>query len=264
MKPNHALPSFSRRTFLKGTATALASLLLSPRRISIAAPPDRLAAGGPIIADHSVVDRYTDIPQTYIDLVKQMWADIPGESHSSGNRKGCSLLQNLDSRFQVSVTEGGAPEANTDQHLRISRATYGDVGHASGWVYGYGEEDWYTSTTAIQRTKDHLTYCNTHNLPIAAMGFGWCWDTTWQNGPGGTTDPVYQVQWAGSSVGGPDGNLRWGLDAGDYALTGNHVCMDTYLDATQQYMAHCTANAYPTKVFFTTGPVDGGGNTGES
>ena len=76
-------------------------------------------------------------------------------------------------------------------------------------------------------------------------------------------DPVYQVRWAGSSVGGPDGDLRWGLDADDYALTGNRVCMDTYL-APPGYIDHCQANGYPTKVFFTTGPVDGGGNTGEN
>jgi hypothetical protein len=40
--------------------------------------------------------------------------------------------------------------------------------------------------------------------------------------------------------------------------------MDTYLDATQQYIDHCQANGYATRVLFTTGPVDGGGNTGES
>ena len=56
----------------------------------------------------------------------------------------------------------------------------------------------------------------------------------------------------------------WGLDADDYALTGNHVCMDTYIQATQALIDHCEANGYPTLVFFTTGPVDGGGNTGES
>jgi hypothetical protein len=166
------------------------------------------------------------------------------------------LLQDQDSRYAVNVVDGGEPEAYTDQHLRISRATWGDVDSASGWQYGYGEEDWYTSATAIQRTKAHLAYCNTHSLAIAAMGFGWCWDMCWNNDPGGTTDPVYQVQWAGSSSGGPDGNLRWGLDAADFALTGNHVCLDTYLDATQQYMDYCTAQSYPTRVFLTTGTVD--------
>ena len=78
----------------------------------------------------------------------------------------------------------------------------------------------------------------------------------WMNEPGGGEDPVYLVRWAGSSVGGPEGNLRWGLDAADEALTGNTVCLDTYLDATQQYIDYCAASGYATKVFFTTGPVD--------
>ena len=257
--------TFSRRTFLQGsTAAALATLL--PRGLWNAAQPIGwlTPAAGLIIADHTVVDQYADIPQAYIDLIKKMWVSVPGESHSEAYRRGCELLQEADSRFQVNVIDGGTPEAYTDQHLRISRATWGDVDSASGWQYSYGEEDWYTSTTAIQRTKAHLAHCHTTGPALAAMGFGWCWDTTWQNDPGGTTDPVYQVQWAGSSVGGPEGNLRWGLDAADETLTGNSVCMDTYLGATQQYIDHCQTNSYPTKVFFTTGPVDGGGNTGEN
>ncbi len=35
-----------------------------------------------------------------------------------------------------------------------------------------------------------------------------------------------------------------------------HVNLDTYLEATQEYIDYCTTNGYPTKVFFTTGPVD--------
>ena len=69
-------------------------------------------------------------------------------------------------------------------------------------------------------------------------------------------DPVYQVRWVGRSIGGPDGDMCWGLDAEDFSLTGNRVCMDTYLSATQQYIDHCHMNNYPTKVFFTTGPAD--------
>ncbi len=260
--------SFSRRNFLKGsTAATLATLL--PRGSLRAASPTPTGgllkpAAGQIIADHTGVAQYADIPQAYIDLVKKMWVSVPGESHSEAYRRGCELLQDADSRFQVNVIDGGTPEAYTDQHLRISRATWGDVGSASGWRYSFGEEDWYTSNTAMQRTKAHLTYCHTTGPALAAMGFGWCWDMTWTNNPGGTTDSVYQVQWAGSSDGGPEGNLRWGLDAGDQALTGNSVCMDTYLGATQQYIDHCQTSGYPTKVFFTTGPVDGGGNTGEN
>jgi hypothetical protein len=259
----------SRRRFLLGAAAVLARALLPPgRALGTARVPLVLLRGiptaGPLIADHNIVSMAQYIPQPYIDLVKTMWADIPGESHSSGYRMGCELLETQDSQFQVNVTESGTPEGPTDQYLRLSRATWGDVGSPTGWQYSYGEEDWYTSAQAIQRTKDHLTYCHANGLPIAVLGFGWCWDMTWHNPPGGGTDPVHQVRWAGSSVGGPDSDLCWGLDADDFALTGNHVCLDTYLDATQQYVDHCQANGYATRILFTTGPVDGGGNTGES
>ena len=45
--------------------------------------------GGPIIADHTVVDKYDDIPQHWIDEVKKMWIDIPGESHSEIGSASC-------------------------------------------------------------------------------------------------------------------------------------------------------------------------------
>jgi hypothetical protein len=71
-----------------------------------------------------------------------------------------------------------------------------------------------------------------------------------------TADPVYGVHWGGETYLGPEGDRFWGLDSGDQALTGNSVCMDTYLAATQSYIDYCTAKGYNTKVFFTTGPVD--------
>lgn len=216
----------------------------------------------PLVVDHHAVVKVADIGQALIDRVKSFWVCIPGESHSLGYRKGCELLQIVDPRFSVQVTESGVPESATTNHLRISTATWGDVSHPTGWRYGYGEEDWYTSAQAVARTKSHLDYCHNTGPQLAAMGFGWCWDMTWQNAPGGGVDPVYLVRWAGSSEGGPEGNLRWGLDAEDTVLTGNSVCMDTYLAATQEYIDHCRANGYVTVVFFTTGPVDSVGERG--
>lgn len=212
-------------------------------------------SGPNIIADHNAVSQYDKIPTQYKNLVKRMFANIPGESHSRAYQRGCELLQALDSSFVVNVTEGGAPEAFTDQHLRISGVTWGDVATPTGWIRGYGEEDWFTSPQAIQHTKDHLTYCNTHGLEIAAFGFAWCWDME-VGGVAGAVDPENHTRWGGTSVGGPDGARAWGLDAGDYSQTGNHVCMDTYLNATQEYIDHCQQNGYATRVFFTTGPVD--------
>ena len=42
----------------------------------------------------------------------------------------------------------------------------------------------------------------------------------------------------------PEGNRPWGLDAGDNTLTGNTVTMDTYLNATQEYINYCQTNGY--------------------
>ena len=229
-----------------------------------------LAASSPtqIIADHTSVARYSAIPQAYLDLVKAMWLDLPGESHARGIRNGARLLAAQDSRYAVSVVESGAPETATTAHLRLSCATWGDWGNAAGWLYDYGEEDWYTNATGRERTKAHLTYCNENGYPISAFGFGWCWDMTWAGWltPRPTSpnelDPVYNVHWAGSTHRGPEENRIWGLDSGDQALTGNSVCMDTYLAATQSYADYCAAKGYATKVFFTTGPVDS--YTGES
>lgn len=216
----------------------------------------RYYPNGQIIVDHTSVALYSSIPEAYITEVKKMWLNVPGESHSEAYRTGLTLLEAVDGTYAASVYDSGDPEAYTTANLRCSRATWGDYDNATGWRYGYGEEDWYTNTTAISRTKAHLDYANTHSLTIAAMGFGWCWDTTWVNGLGGDADPVTGNRWAGSSVNGPEGNLRWGLDSADTTQTSNSVCMDTYLDATQQFIDYCVAQGYSTKVFFTTGPID--------
>jgi hypothetical protein len=201
------------------------------------------------VADHTVVSKYDQIPQQYINEVKKMLLDIPGESHSRAYLYGLQLLQALDSKYAVNVVWTGEPEGSTDQHLRAAWSYWG----GSYWTYSAGEEDFYTNQAAINMMKNHLTYLKaTRNNPVAAFGFGWCWDMTWQNDPGGGVDPVYGVHWAGSSVGGPSGNMRWGIDDEDNALTGNSVNLYTYINAVVGYNAHEPG----TVTFFTTGPVD--------
>lgn len=218
----------------------------------------------PIVIDHSSVELYSSIPEAYKASIKQKWLSVPGESHSGAYRVGLQLLEALDPSFAVSVQDSGTPEGPTSDHLRASRATWGDIDHPTGWIYYYGEEDWWTSALAITRTKAFIQYAHDQGLGLAAVGLGWCWDTTWHNDPTATKDPVYKCGWAGSSVGGPQGDLPWGLDAEDSAITGNSVCLDTYLDATQQYVVYCEANGIPTKVFFNTGAIDNLANTENS
>ncbi len=203
---------------------------------------------GQIIADHRAVDKYDDIPQYYIDAVKKMLVDIAGESHSLGYRIGQNFLEILDPKYQVLTFDGTVP-VYSDKYLRLGR-------HAT-----VGEAAFYTSQTSINAYKTQITRQYNTGNPYSVIGFGWCWDMTWTNAPGGSLDPVHKVHWSGSSDGGPNGNLRWGLDGGDQTLTGNSVCMDTYIGAVNQYIQHCINNGYSTKVIFTTGPVDDGYGT---
>jgi hypothetical protein len=202
-----------------------------------------------IIADHTVVDLYDTIPQYWIDEVKKKIVNIPGESHGRGYMYGLESLEAQDSRFAVEVTWTGAPEADTDQHLRAVRTHW----TGSSWEATGGEEDFYTNIDAINMMNNYLSYMDSNGNTIDNFGFGWCWDMTWLNGLGGEIDPEYNVHWAGASIGGPEGNLRWGLDDGDTALTGNSVNLHTYLDAVENY----NLNNPQTNTFFTTGPVDG-------
>lgn len=198
---------------------------------------------GQIVADHTVVDKYDKIPQQYIDAVKKMLVDIAGASHSAGYRNGLNLLEQIDPKYQVLTFDGSRPAYSTG-YLRLG--THGSI----------GEEHFYTTQAAINTFKNHITSQNNTGNIYSVVGFGWCWDMTWHNAPGGGKDPFYNVRWAGSSEGGSNGDLRWGLDNDDQTLTGNSVSMNTYLNAVEQYIKHCTDNGYPTKIIFTTGPVD--------
>jgi hypothetical protein len=203
---------------------------------------------GQIIADHTVVADFDKIPASYMALVKKMMVSFRGESHGVAYQNGMVMLNELYSDYACSVDAG---ESYTDKHLRVDRV---------GWL---GEKEWFTwyaySQDSRPAEKDVIKnyirdYANAGH-PIHALGFAWCWDHT-NGGSTNRTDPVFGVSWYGFSVGGPDGNTCWGLDAGDLSLTENHVSMDTYLNATMDYINFCKTNSYITKIVFTTCPVD--------
>ncbi len=208
-----------------------------------------------IIADHTAVERYVDIPQRYIDEIKKMYICVLGMSHSEAYRRGLEILEEQDSRFAVNVTEGPngtVPEEYTEAHLRISRMWRNKY----GWfVPSAGEETYWTSQTAIDEMhQHHIEYCRQNNLRITAMGFAWCWDMAFNYSDPGSENPAGDIQsfggrWSGGlNVYGNDPVHPWGNTPAD-----SSPCMQDYLDAVEQYMAQD-----PTIVhFFTTGPVDG-------
>ncbi|MBE0673433.1 MAG: hypothetical protein IH591_02110, partial [Bacteroidales bacterium] len=214
-------------------------------------------ANAQIIADHTVVDKYDDIPSNWIDSVKKMHISILGTSHGRAYDEGLRLLEALDSRYQVNVSW---LEAETSSHLRFS-TTWNAL---SGWGdQGPEEQYWYTWKAWPSGTEpgekdsipDILDRAHIRNAEINVIGFGWCVDMmSSYNTP--TRDPVYKVKWMGPSVGGPDGSRAWGLDSDDYSITRNRVSLNTYLEATGWFQDYCDSKGYDTKVIFTTGVAD--------
>ena len=210
------------------------------------------STSGQIIADHTIVVDFDKIPDTYMVEVKKMMVSFLGESHSSALRSGMELLEALNPAYSCNVSTGEPP---TPSHVRVNSGPV--VGEAKWFTWKA-----YTSQPAESTyIKDLIKEYSDHGHQMNVIGFGWCWDMVGLAVSGGESDPdpVHGCKYWGLSDGGPDGNLGWGLDAQDYALSGNRVCLDTYLAATEEYIAYCAANAYLTKVVFTTGTVDGGG-----
>lgn len=194
-----------------------------------------------IIADHTVVDRYDKIPQEYIEKVKMMLVWVAGMSHSLGYQNGAVLLETLDSRFQVNTWQSEPPPAFSDKYLRIGRP------------FKSGVNAW---TTDVESYSSVMEGQNNSGNPYSVFIYGWSYETTWNNPPGGGLDPVHNIHWAGDA-----GGYRWGLDIGDKELTGNPICMDTYLAAIEEYNIRANNNGCPTISVFSTGPVDENGGT---
>jgi hypothetical protein len=212
---------------------------------------DVVQPGSQIIADHKAVDDFNKIPDRWIDSVKKMYVYFPGMSHSAAYRIGLTLLEANNPKYQVNV---GVAQSETDHYLR-----------AQDNISGYATEDmWYTGYGYPEGTRPSwhdtipklIKAYNNAGYPFDVIGYGWCW-TMMASYVSTTADPVYGVKWHGTSRNGPPDNTHgFGLDAADFAITGNPVCMDTYLNATEYFNDYCRTNGIKTKVVFTTGVVD--------
>lgn len=202
-----------------------------------------------IIADHSVVDKFDQIPSYYINEVKKMYVAFYGESHSGAYDNGMELLEALNSTYACNV---GSWQSYSDQYVRVE-----DVGAGLGEGYWF---TWYSYPVGSRPNtwlKDRISEFVSRGCPVNAIGFGWCNDLTSSDyGHSANVDPVYGVHWYGRSQDGIDGNKYWGIDADDYSLTGNRVSLATYFGAMEEMISYCAANSPTTKMIFTTGPVD--------
>jgi hypothetical protein len=56
---------------------------------------------GQIIADHTIIDGFDDIPAEYIDKIKKTLFFIAGESHAGAYTGGLELMEALDPKFNM-------------------------------------------------------------------------------------------------------------------------------------------------------------------
>ena len=133
-----------------------------------------------IIADHTVVDKYNKIPQEYIEKVKKMLVWVAGMSHSLGYQNGAVLLETLDSRFQIETWQSDPPPAFSDKYLRIGRP------FKSGKCW----------TTDVESYSSVMEGQNNSGNPYNVFIYGWSYEATWNNPPGGGLDPVHNIHWA--------------------------------------------------------------------
>ena len=220
---------------------------------------DGITTGTPIIGglttlviDHESVIDFDSLTTEQIAAAKQVLMIIAGESHGRAYGYGLELLESDDSTYDASTNWSGAAEAYRSDALRWNRAFL----DGASWNTSMGEEDFWTNVAAIADVKTGLAAIEAGYSGRIIFGFGWCWDMTWLNGVTASKDPVHGCGWAGSSVDGPDGNLPWGLDADDTAITLNSLSLADYLAAVEDYKTHAPGIT----TIFTTGPVDDNGD----
>ncbi len=199
-----------------------------------------VAAEGPIIINHTSVDKYDTIPACWLTTVKTMLLNYPGESHGRGLPYGLDLLAVLDNRFAVHVVWSGAPEESTDEHLRVFLAHF----TGASWSASAGEEDTWTHPAAVDRINNHLTYCaSALGNSIDAFAWAWCWDMEWQS------DGCDENGWAGRVY--TDFAKTTYTDYWDIESTS--PCLLDYLTVWAGYVAGHPNSA----IVYTTGPADG-------
>ncbi len=213
-----------------------------------------------IVADHSVIDQFDQIPDHYIQEVKKMLVNIPGESHGRGYLYGVEQVAQQSPAFAANTKWSGAPEEYTDQHLRVHRPIWFDAGWGMTWLPSAGEEEIWTSDEAVTGINNNFSYsANTLGNNIDAFLWGWCWDMGGTTPTGTILDSEYHVHWGGRHVVGSLGDQGvWGLDDEDTQQLGAMVSMDDYLRAIDKY----NADNPNTTAVFTTGPGDYNGERG--
>jgi hypothetical protein len=214
--------------------------------------------GPQIIADHTIVDYWDDIPDRYLDTVKTMLVYFAGQSHAYAHKYGHTLLEAIDADYASNIA---IKEGYTDQYLRVNNNPYNTYVYTDTWwtwrSWDVGEEP----AVVKDSIKNWIQGYYDDGVPFTAIGFGWCVEMHSSYNSWPTYDEEYPFYWAGNAPGGPDGTTSkgWGLVPLDSLITNNRVNMTDYFAAMEEYRDYVETNSIPTKIIFTTGPLQASG-----
>ncbi len=142
------------------------------------APP---APSTAIIINHTAVEQFDLIPDSYIERIKNMSIQIVGQSHGTGIPWGLQLLENLNSKYAVQFSTDCPPVWLPSQRLsftegdglKVERSYY----TGSAWtIWLVGEESYWATETGRLRTETTAQQAINEGRGFNISLWHWCWD----------------------------------------------------------------------------------------
>lgn len=134
-----------------------------------------------IVADHSAVAGFDQIPDKYIREVRTKVIHYVGQSHSRQITHGLGLIQSMDERFTFETSET-LDEFSSDNNLKVLRSSRNDGNNGWSTDEDYlGEEDYWATADGRAMTRNTLNYTEENSMTLDLSLFMWCWDILGDN-----------------------------------------------------------------------------------
>jgi hypothetical protein len=133
------------------------------------------ARNAPLIINHSDLEQFDQIPDEYIEAVKDMVVVYTGGSH--GRQIPCGLLdlEKTDSKYAVAIEQEGLPPEG--EGLRISRSLRTQY---NSWKSSINYDDFWYDEEARENVRRTLDYHENNGTHVDVIVYTWCWHLrTW-------------------------------------------------------------------------------------
>ena len=111
----------------------------------------------------------SDIPADWISVVKNMTLHHTGQSHGRQVPHGLSNLENQNSTYDQTQSEGGIPAGNGLKITRGQRTSY------NSYTVSVGPEEFWRGDSGLDYTRRTLDYHFANGNTIDASLHTWCW-----------------------------------------------------------------------------------------